>query len=338
MENQSLLQKAAQYIGLDMPKIWQHYEEKITSSYDPLWLEKEDLKQSLSYYSFDDAYAKRVLQETARIKADSLLNLACYAMYYSLFYSENSMHQTIWGWSSPQGAFREHGSYMTCVVALLCGQKIHEQNMHRRNFDEAQIAAHKKRILWECLNDREAFGIDGIRFIIMMWCSLFMRGSILECGRLQYEVGTRNVSKLMPYAGEEPVYVYIHIPGSGKLENEAVEASLRQAAGEINRYFPEYKAKNLAFCTVTWLLSPELEQILPEKSNIRKFQEKFYVPETVPGNGPFLNFLFKVGPETDYEALPENSSLQRSVKALLLQGQTLSAGVGLLKPVYMQWR
>lgn len=336
MEQKLSLQAAARYISLELPKVWQYYEQQILSAYDPLWLDSMDLEKSLSYYCFDESYRMRVLHEAAQIRADELLNLACYAMYYSLFYSDNAMHQSIWGWSAPKGAFLEHGSYMTCVVAMLCGRHIHEANMKRRNFDEAQIDAHKKRIRQECINDRIQFGVDGIRPVIMMWCSIFMRGNILECGRLQYEVGTRNVTKLAPYVGESPIYVYIHIPGSGRLEEAAVEESLRRAAAEISRYFPEYRQNDLVYCTVTWLLSPELEKLLPKQSNIRKFQEKFYVPETVPGNAPFLNFLFKVGPETAYKDLPENTSLQRSIKTLLLQGQTLSIGVGLLKPEHKE--
>jgi hypothetical protein len=77
-------------------------------------------------------------------------------------------------------------------------------------------------------------------------------------------------------------------------------------------------------------MSPQLRELLPEGSNILKFQEMFDMsPETNPGNGVLL-WVFK-NPKLPLEEMPENTSLQRKLKRFLLDGGQFLEGRGFLR-------
>ncbi len=320
------LRKIAEYIGLELPKVWQGEEaQRIADAYKADWLEQYDFEEILHWYGVEEQYSGKVLEEVRRLKEEPILNQACFAMYHSLFFTESCLHQTIWDW---EGILAD---YMICVVAVLCGQPIHQRNMEKRGFSEEQVRLHKEEIRNSFYSERDVYGIEGIRFTLMIWCSIFMRGEIISCGRLQYELGTCVAERILPHVEKGSVCAYIHIPGGKKLAKEAVLASLQQAKEDVVRYYPETKGAKLVFCTQTWLLSPEIRELLPVESNVLQFQKLFRIVDTIPGNGPFLNFLFRAPGETHYERLPEDTFLRRQVKKCLLEGKTLQMGVGIVK-------
>ncbi len=326
------LEKTAEYIGLQYPEVWQGEERRrIEEQYCPGWLGQFDFTAILDWYGVDTSYGKRVRKEAEHVKGDPMLEQAVYAMYETLFFSASAVHQTIWSWTA---TFADHGSPMLCTLALLCGQPIHQQVMKRKAFDEEQVRLHKEEVRKSLYSERDVYGVDGIRFTLMIWCSIFMRGDILSCGRLQCEMMTAVPAKLKPHLQPQDVCAYLHIPGGSKLTEEAVEASLQQATVDVQRYFPETKGRRLVFCTQTWLLSPELVPLLSQESNIMKFQRKFQIVDTIPGNGPFLDFLFRAPGETHYERLPEDTFLRKQVKKGLLEGQNFQMGVGIVKETW----
>lgn len=323
------LRKTAEYIGLEYPEVWQGEERRrIEEHYRPGWISQFDFAAILEWYGVDPSYGERVLEEARWVKEDPMLEQAVYAMYETLFFSASAVHQTIWEWKA---TFADHGSPMLCTLSLLCGQPIHQEVMERKAFDEEQVRLHKEEVRKSLYSERDVYGVDGIRFTLMIWCSIFMRGDILSCGRLQCEIMTEVPAKLKPHLQPEDVCAYLHIPGGSKLEEAEVEAALKQAAVDVRRYFPQTKGRRLVFCTQTWLLSPELAPLLSQESNIMKFQRRFRIVDTIPGNGPFLDFLFRAPGETHCERLPEDTFLRRQVKKCLLEGQQFQMGVGIVK-------
>lgn len=116
--------------------------------------------------------------------------------------------------------------------------------------------------------------------------------------------------------------VKVHIPNMGKLLPEACEDAFTRARAIFSKGFPEYDFKG--FVCNCWMLSPALRSILKEDSNIIHFQHRFAVfPAKNMAPDVFL-YVFGLrissAAEVDPASLPENNSMQRGVKKLLLDG------------------
>lgn len=324
-------QQLAQYISIQLPKAWENCYEPAMAQYRADWLDDYDFEYILDYYGFDEEYYKpRLRQELALLKEDRALNRICWLMHYIIFYGDKSDFLNVWSWKGVPDAFVEHGSYTTCVVAQLAGQPIHARNMADRGYDEEQIAIHKESVRGVWAEQRETFGVDGIDFGRMVWGTYYMHCYLVRLGRLQYETGLKHYSAYDDRFGADPVYIYIHIPPADNgLQPDEVDASIQLAVARLEEYFPHIKGKQLVFCTSTWLLSPQLREILKPTSNIIKFQDRFTVTEFSETAVPFLSFAFKVRAcNADYSRLPEDTHLRRELKRRLLSGQSLQTGWG----------
>ena len=122
--------------------------------------------------------------------------------------------------------------------------------------------------------------------------------------------------------------VSVHIPTDARFTPEAVDASLEAARNFLAKYFPQ--CAEYSFICHSWLLSPELARFLLEGSNILSFQRRFEIQSVQPEEKDFFQWLFEATKDTPVEMLPENSSLQRSVKRLLLEGGNIGAARGVM--------
>ena len=169
------------------------------------------------------------------------------------------------------------------------------------------------RFVREHMDSFGAYGFDrGFWTVRQVSCKLF------RVGELEYE---------LHYVEGSP-FVSLHVPSDIHFGPEGLRASWEQAKGELLPKFPEYETAPMG-CDPTWLLSPELKEMLPEKSNILAFQKSFQVEVQEPEMEELLQWVFK-DPRLSYEQLPEDTSLQRKIKALLLSGRTFHFGSGLM--------
>ncbi|MBE6973680.1 MAG: hypothetical protein E7440_07385 [Ruminococcaceae bacterium] len=326
--------KLAEYISIPLPGAWENCYEAAVAQYRADWLDDYDFEAILDYYDFsEDYYKPRLRQEIALLKRDETLNRICWLMHYILFYGDTADFLSIWSWGKGvNNPFAEHGSPTTCVVAALTGQAIHAKNMAERGFDEEQIQIHKAGVQRCWVGQREDYGVDGVSFGLMVWMGYFMRCHLVRLGRLQYECGLKHYGKYDHLFEGEPIYIYIHIPPADNgLQDDEVGASIRLALEKLEQYYPQVAGKTVVFCTNTWLLSPQLREILKPGSNIIKFQDRFNITEFVDGTGAFLNFGFKINAAPgsfDYNTLPEDTYLRREVKARLLRGEPLQQAWG----------
>ncbi|MCI8569700.1 MAG: hypothetical protein HFJ11_06995 [Bacilli bacterium] len=327
------IEELANYISLeDIPSSWLNCYEDIKKQYNCNWLDEYDFKLILSYYNFDNKFRKKFEDEIKILKQDNKLNMICFIMYYILFLADSKNYYNIWSWKSTIDVFKNNGSYMIPVVALLCGYQFHIESMKQRNFDDEQIEIQKYNIRLTCTNDSIKYNINGIRFSQMIWGSFFMKGNLIQIGRLQYEVGVKKFDKLDGYFKEKHQYVYIHIPRGENLNEKDVDESFNLADKYIKKYYPELEDQMLAYYTQTWLLSPEVKEILPSDSNIIKFQGKFNIVEYEENINDFLNFVFDMGiGNVKYNDLSDKTILQKKLKKKLLNGDKLHLGLGFLK-------
>lgn len=110
----------------------------------------------------------------------------------------------------------------------------------------------------------------------------------------------------------------IHLPAGVKLETEQNKQAMRNAFNHAAKYYSDFSPK--AIHCGSWLLNPELAEVLGENSGIRSFAELFHLhPTKCKGEGVF-NFVFKTSVNPDLATLPEDTRLQRWLKAKYLAG------------------
>lgn len=171
---------------------------------------------------------------------------------------------------------------------------------------------------------KETYGLR-----IAWWFMDFFKLKLFTVGRLQYRrrrfrCDTPCGDQVFP---ENSYYLDVHIPGAGPLRQELCRDSYKKA---VEFYKKRFGDDNIVIGCYSWLLSPDLDALLPEGSNILAFAHQYTLTETVPDKDfDFLGYAFGVHekPE-DLNTLPENSSLQRALKAWLLEGNILRLGKG----------
>lgn len=123
-------------------------------------------------------------------------------------------------------------------------------------------------------------------------------------------------------------YAGLHIPRGADLSLESMKESFDLAINLTRERYPEYNAKAV-FCT-SWMLDPRLKELLGENSKISGFINQFIKFPAPSSNRDIFGFVF---PRycTEYDKLPEDTSLQRKIKELYLSGEYIFSFNGILK-------
>ncbi|MBO5938253.1 MAG: hypothetical protein J6Q82_01985 [Clostridia bacterium] len=121
------------------------------------------------------------------------------------------------------------------------------------------------------------------------------------------------------YIGENDPVISVHIPKSKDFTPENMEKAYADCLNVLEKSFPEYKPK--AFYCHSWLMEPQLRDMMKPTSNILAFQGKYLRFPRISDGRAVLIFLFSDPTITNWEDLPENSSLQRAVKQHYLNGK-----------------
>lgn len=118
----------------------------------------------------------------------------------------------------------------------------------------------------------------------------------------------------------------IHIPRGADITRESTLRACRSAMRIAREQFPEHTCC-LVFCN-SWLLNPTLKQIQGPESRITQFEECFAkYPNRDPAGKAVFGFVFGK-PYGDPAQLPENTSLQRKLKKLYMDGGCLHSYSG----------
>lgn len=119
----------------------------------------------------------------------------------------------------------------------------------------------------------------------------------------------------------DPV-IGVHIPAERNLRPEEVDVSLDMAEEFFSMYFPEWKYK--AFYCSSWMMDPQLIDMLGEDSNIAKFKMRFQALTCKSQGNAVFNFIFKK-PDTNFSIseLPENTRFERALKEHYLSGKAI---------------
>ena len=119
--------------------------------------------------------------------------------------------------------------------------------------------------------------------------------------------------------------ISIHIPRTATFDPETIENSLNEGREFFKKIYPEKAFKG--FMCISWLLAPELKDILKPTSNILAFRDRYIKFPVLCSGLDIFNFVFQ-NPvsslsEVDLNSLPENTSLERSLKEMYKNGKYL---------------
>lgn len=200
------------------------------------------------------------------------------------------------------------------------------------------------RMLWEELNISlktfEEYQKRGICVDIfldtMKFCTRFLNEYYKIYGTYRFTWGwwfPRQLSMrefrigALEYEYCEEKCIKVHIPSDADLSKQSVLSSLTEFGEFCKKYYPEWS--NLEIWCESWMLSPALNKVLKEDSNILQFQALFDVKETDYESMAVLDWVFPECRQVS-ECMPERTSLQKNMKQYLLKGGKIGWSKGVL--------
>jgi hypothetical protein len=177
-----------------------------------------------------------------------------------------------------------------------------------------QLALHRR--------EHGRFGLDPV-----WWLTFHLSGALFALGRLQFLLQGPPPAYRRTL-GDEEWTLDIHIPATGPLLPSAVDESLAAARTFFAERFPDRPVR-VGTCN-SWLLDPYLIAHLPE-SNIAHFARRFTLvgePFDMPDDA--VHYTFRTRDMDHLDALPRETSLQRTVLERIDAGGTWQAARGYL--------
>ena len=155
------------------------------------------------------------------------------------------------------------------------------------------------------------------------WTTRQVEARLFRLGELEYELTEQDGERV----------ISIHAPSDAWLEPDRLNASVDTARDFLRTYFPDWASCDMV-CH-SWLLSPDLAPYLPDTSRILRWQAAYDLQPDGDGKEAVLTWVFGLTAKQQEEGvqlqnLPENTALQRRLKALLLQGGSIREGRGRL--------
>lgn len=225
-----------------------------------------------------------------------------------------------------------HG-YTVRLLVHICLTKELKRRYEAAGLDKELWAATVSDFKYKLMECHIVKGIWGTFVADGNWFSRWYDLTRFAFDRLQFEVipFRKEYEKKGVKLGRESKVLNVHIPRTGtSLKHEQVLASYNKAR---EFYKEEFGDEPIAFVCSSWLLFPEQEKILDERSNIRKFMSDYDIIESgfyPPENKNALWRIFDCPDTTPIEELPENSFLQKAYKEYLQNGGRLGFGYGVI--------
>lgn len=170
---------------------------------------------------------------------------------------------------------------------------------------------------------------DKVYFDTMKCYTRFIEETYAMTGRLyfdRYRWTTRQAGCHLFRIGEleyemAPVksgtVIKLHIPSDADFSPNKIDESLASAKLFFGKHYPELA--HAEYHCYSWLLDGQLKDMLRENSNIVLFQNRFEIFDSGEPSTDFIKWLYHTK-SADSSSWPEDTSLQRNVKKLLLSG------------------
>lgn len=121
--------------------------------------------------------------------------------------------------------------------------------------------------------------------------------------------------------------INVHIPRKGEFTKEVCQESFVRAVQFFETCYPERSFP--ALTCFSWLMDPQLQQLLAPKSNLVQFQKWYHLFPLRSGDEGLYSFVFMCE-KCEVDQLPEKTSLQRKIKRFMQAGGHMHNGGGIL--------
>lgn len=190
--------------------------------------------------------------------------------------------------------------------------------------------------------DGQMDGTNGIYDKQCAWISSFavnetaiMGNPILPSGNAQNKLVELNKLEWREVLSKGSPVLDVHIAADGKLSHEDCGESFRSSVDFFAKNFPELSFDG--YMCSSWLLDPQLQHILPRKSNIVKFQREFYLYPEKSDDFQTFERVFGNKPDDLAELKPE-TSMQKAILDYVNEGNKMrQASMFLLKEDLQYW-
>ena len=216
----------------------------------------------------------------------------------------------------------EDGIFPICVLAYMAPYAL-KKNEDRGISKEITVKTLKDINVWieNYFAKNNELGLGEFSWLIYHYT-----GDLFHLGRLQFRL-----EKSLDGIPECEYAIETHIPQGEALTEEKCLDAFIEAKEFFNKYFPQTQVKY--FMCDSWLLNPNLAEILKPESNVVKFMKLWTPVPFVSDNSSqaiqrVFGFNFK---RANLQDAPENTSLQKALKAYLLQGGTMDLTLGYRK-------
>lgn len=154
----------------------------------------------------------------------------------------------------------------------------------------------------------ETYKMTDKLFFDRYWWTIRQAGChLFRIGELEYEM--KHI--------DGNIVIGIHIPSDVDFSPSAIDNSLASAKHFFATYYP--KLSNAEYRCHSWFLDRQLKEMLNDNSNILSFQYRFEIFDEGEISTDFIEWLYNTR-TTDYDNLPENTSLQRNMKKHIFSG------------------
>ena len=167
---------------------------------------------------------------------------------------------------------------------------------------------------------------------VAWWYDGFFRMERFGFGRMEFELfefPLETYEKDGKVLRKGDKVINCHIAKTGEpLSPELTEDAYRQAA---EFYKDEFTGKPIPFFCESWLIYSKMDDLLPEKSNIRTFKERFdVIHDHLYDKGDYSEMwrLYDMDFTGNLDDFPADSSLRRNYRQFLKEGGQVGEGYG----------
>ena len=278
-----------------------------------------------------DFYKSRGIPETVAV--DTLSDLKLWMSHYHRAHGRWGLYQVRWHAGHLTGRLFRLGRLQFAPEAFSCGIRVYRSRRSGRVLALSEGGIRYTADGLRVLPGEETAGD--------VWTAAEKADGIHICGNPIHPLGyalSRVVSldarEWEPVLAEGDRVLVLHIPADGRLDPSLCRESLRQATAFFARCFPSEAYR--AFVCNTWLFDFRFQTLLPETSNIVKFQREFYLVPIADDDSQVFLRVFGEKP-SDLSSLPQDTALRQAILRHYEAGKSLRSAAGFILREDLDW-